>query len=217
MRSKVSATPLVVVGPRQLRRVLSMYSRIEYVPIHFIDCAQTTEAKSAEGGVPEILSERLEDLGIATLRSVPVHHSCYHAFGVVLEGKRGWKLTFSGDTRPCDDLVMAAANSTIFIHEATFENGMMEEALAKKHSLCGEAIECGRRANAYRTILTHFSQRYPKIPVLDDTFTATTCVAFDLMTFNLSNLENLPKVTTEAAALYEDAEDEGRDPTAMAN
>ena len=28
----------------------------------------------------------------------------------------------------------------------------------------------GQRAGAYRTILTHFSQRYAKLPVIDDSF-----------------------------------------------
>ena len=205
MRSKVTSTPLVIVGPRQLRRVLNMYSKIEYVPTIFVDCAQTTAGSDA----PEALSCRLSELGIS-LTSVPVIHSCHNAFGVVLEGKTcGWKLSFSGDTRPCEAFVRAAEGSTVLIHEATFENGLLQEALAKKHSLSSEAIEVGRRASAYRTILTHFSQRYPKIPVVDGTFTTSTCVAFDLMTFNLRTLEDLPKVVPEVAARYEVTE---RDP-----
>ncbi|QDZ24929.1 metallohydrolase/oxidoreductase [Chloropicon primus] len=199
MRSKVAKDPLVIVGPRQLRRVLSTYSKIEYIPIEFIDCSQTTEGKA----LPALLSDRLEQLGIASLRSVEVNHSCYNAFGVVLEGKSGWKLSFSGDTRPHEAFIKAAAGSTIFIHEATFENGLLEEALAKKHSLTKEAIESGAKAGAYRTILTHFSQRYPKVPVVDESFSTTTCVAFDLMTFNLKTIEHLPKVVPEVAARYE--------------
>ena len=35
-----------------------------------------------------------------------------------------------------------------------------------------------------RTILSHFSQRYPKIPVIKS-FAASTCIAFDLMVVNL--------------------------------
>ena len=48
-----------------------------------------------------------------------------------------------------------------------------------------EAVEVGHKAKAYRTLLTHFSQRYPKIPVIDPSFQTTTCIAFDLMTVNL--------------------------------
>ncbi len=64
------------------------------------------------------------------------------------------------------------------------------EALSKRHSMTHEAVESGRRAGAYRTILTHFSQRYPKIPVIDDTFRASTCIAFDLMSVNLQGQWN---------------------------
>ena len=42
--------------------------------------------------------------------------------------------------------------------QATFEDGLLEEAKAKRHSLMSEAIDIGRKAGAYRTILTHFSQ-----------------------------------------------------------
>ena len=59
-------------------------------------------------------------------------------------------------------------------------------ALAKRHSMTGEAIEVGQRARAYRTILTHFSQRYPKIPAIGASFTASTCIAFDLLSVNLA-------------------------------
>lgn len=41
------------------------------------------------------------------------------------------------------------------------------------------------QSKAYRTILTHFSQRYPKIPKIESSFLATTCIAFDLMSINL--------------------------------
>ena len=55
--------------------------------------------------------------GLAKLESVRVVH-CAHAFGVVLEGEAGWKLVYSGATRPCDQLVAAAKDATILIHEA---------------------------------------------------------------------------------------------------
>ena len=54
---------------------------------------------------------------------------------------------------------------TLLIHEATFENGLEHEALTKKHSTTAEALEIG--SSAYLNILTHFSQRYPKVPSFD--------------------------------------------------
>ena len=76
----------------------------------------------------------------------------------------GWKLAYSGDTRPCPALTAASADATVLIHEATFEDGMDEDAARKRHSMTSEAIRTGRDARAYRTVLTHFSQRYPKVP-----------------------------------------------------
>ena len=54
--------------------------------------------------------------------------------------------------------------------QATFEDELIGEAKLKRHSTTGEAVGVGRRAGAYRTILTHFSQRYAKLPVIDDSF-----------------------------------------------
>lgn len=37
-------------------------------------------------------------------------------------------------------------------------------------------------------------QRYAKLPVIEDSFTASTCVAFDLMAVNLADLPALPRL-----------------------
>lgn len=57
-------------------------------------------------------------LGLKTLQSVLVVH-CAHAYAAVLEGQAGWKVVFSGDTRPCPQLVQAAKDATLLIHEVT--------------------------------------------------------------------------------------------------
>ncbi len=53
---------------------------------------------------------------------------------------------------------------------------------------------------ARRTILSHFSQRYPKIPVIDSSFAASTCIAFDLMAVNLQGAQG-PPASCSAALL----------------
>lgn len=75
---------------------------------------------------------------------------------------------YSGDTRPCLELIEAVHGATILAHEATFEDGMLREAVARNDSTTKEAIGAGDSADAYRLILTHFSLRYPKIPSLDE-------------------------------------------------
>lgn len=86
--------------------------------------------------------------------------------------------------------------------QATFEDGMVEEAIARNHSTTKEAIEVGDSAGAYRIILTHFSQRYPKIPVFDESHMHKTCIAFDLMSVNLADLPVLPKVIPYLKLLF---------------
>lgn len=86
--------------------------------------------------------------------------------------------------------------------QATFEDGMVEEAIARNHSTTSEAIEAGNSAGAYRIILTHFSQRYPKIPVVDESHMHKTCIAFDMMSVNLADLPVLPKILPYLKLLF---------------
>lgn len=157
------------------------------------------------------LKTELNNAGVEALTSVPVIH-CPQAFGVVLKAKErlnstgktipGWKLVYSGDTRPCQSLINASTDATVLIHEATFEDGMEEEAITKNHSTTGEAINVGALAGAYRIILTHFSQRYPKIPVFDEAHMDRTCIAFDLMSINAADLHVLPEVVPYLKVLF---------------
>eukprot|EP00899_Mesostigma_viride_P020766 jgi/Mesvir1/28691/Mv11183-RA.1 len=127
-------------------------------------------------------------------------------------GNRRWKIALSGDTRPCPKLVERSRGATVLIHEATFENDMPEEALAKKHSMTREAIESGVAAGAWRTILTHFSQRYPKIPVVDEHYTAHTGIAFDLMTVNLGDLWLLPELLPPLQLMFAEEQEPSEAP-----
>lgn len=79
---------------------------------------------------------------------------------------------------------------------------MVEEAVTKNHSTTKEAVEVGSSAGAYRIILTHFSQRYPKIPVVDETYMHKTCIAFDMMSINIADLSVLPKVVPYLKLLF---------------
>ena len=95
--------------------------------------------------------------------------------------------------------------------QATFDDALPEEAIAKRHSITREAIETGVKAGVYRTILTHFSQRYPKIPVVDDSYTARTVIAFDMMSANLADLEMLPSLLPTLRLLFGDGGEEAEE------
>ncbi|KAJ8465332.1 hypothetical protein OPV22_027884 [Ensete ventricosum] len=259
--------PLLVIGPRPLKRFLDAYSKLEDLDMQFLDCRHTLEASmddfhgslDSRGQFPENsdrgseaeniascrvvsslfaphtkmqsywkrpgspvdtavalpvlmrLKELLSEAGLEFLYSVPVVH-CPQAFGVVLKAAErpnslgkpipGWKLVYSGDTRPCQALINASRDATLLIHEATFEDTMEDEAIARNHSTTKEAVGVGTSAGAYRIVLTHFSQRYPKIPVFNEADMQRTCIAFDLMTVNLADLPMLPKFLPYLKVLF---------------
>ena len=172
--------PLLVIGPRPLKRFLDAYSRLEDLDMQFLDCRYTTEGSldpvlssnnSHEDFPPKHATEKdksqpmetylfargtrmeshwkkpgnpvdaamalpvlmrlksvLHDAGLEALYSVPVIH-CPQAFGIVLKASErinnvgkaipGWKLVYSGDTRPCQSLVDASSDATVLIHEVS--------------------------------------------------------------------------------------------------
>ena len=109
--------PLLVLGPRPLRRALQAYALLEPMRFQWVDVAST----AAGAAVPEAVRAAVEGiqaaLGLDRFESVPVMH-CAHSYGLVLESaSEGWKMVFSGDTQPCEQLVEAAKGATLLIHE----------------------------------------------------------------------------------------------------
>ena len=101
--------------------------------------------------------------GLANLVTVSVSH-CYGAQAVSLTFPNGFKFSYSGDCRPSKEFAKIGKGSTVLLHEATFDDELSGDAEAKKHSTTSEAIGVGMAMEARRVILTHFSQRYQKIP-----------------------------------------------------
>lgn len=84
---------------------------------------------------------------------------------------------------PCDELIKIGKQSTILIHESTMEDELINEAAFKMHSTLSQAIEQGRKMDAKYIILTHFSQRYAKLPRIDEkkSLNNNISIAFDNM------------------------------------
>jgi ribonuclease Z len=76
---------------------------------------------------------------------------------------------------------LSGRGSDLLIHEATMEDEHMREAQSKLHSTTSQAIKVGLRMGAKFTLLTHFSQRYVKLPRLNANFTKDVGIAFDNM------------------------------------
>lgn len=104
--------------------------------------------------------------GLSDLETCLVTH-CNGAQAVSLTFPDGFKFSYSGDCRPSKTFAEIGKGSTVLLHEATFDDELQVDAEAKKHSTTSEALAVGMAMGARRVVLTHFSQRYQKIPVMD--------------------------------------------------
>ena len=105
---------------------------------------------------------------LQSFASVPVVH-CPGSFGIVLtfqgmpSSTRPFVVVYSGDTRPCPMLVAAGRGCDVLVHEATFDDSRRDDARKKRHSTIGEALKVAKDMGVRGfTVLTHFSQRYPR-------------------------------------------------------
>lgn len=114
------------------------------------------------------------------------------AYAVSMHLGSNFKLTFSGDTPKCDDLIRMGQNSTLLIHEATYPNKFTRNAILNRHCTVSQALEQSKEMNAKYTILTHFSQRFGHtLPYIDTKLHPNVGVAFDFMEIIGSELPKL--------------------------
>jgi len=226
--------PLVLIGPPNILGFLRDYELAvpELADSYlFLDCRTISTKDNVRGRFPpnEAALNRLkEDLGITSSKAIPVAH-CAHSYAVIFYGTSFGSIAYSGDCRPSRNFAREAYNADILIHEATFADGMEADAVVKRHCTAGEALMVGRDMNAKTTILTHFSQRYPKIPVMqtndkkNQTTTDSSAMnsssmrvihAFDFMTITPSNMDEASKLTPALQMLYPDeSEDAENNPS----
>lgn len=72
----------------------------------------------------------------------------------------GRKIVYTGDTMPAENLVKLAENADLLIHEATFDDELVERAGEDGHSTPSQAAEIAKEARVKRLVLTHISARY---------------------------------------------------------
>lgn len=102
--------------------------------------------------------------------------------------RKGRKIVYSGDTKPCPELVNFAFQADVLIHESTFESSQEEKALKSCHSTTTHAATIARESEVSELILFHMSTRYRDSDMLrkeaERVFDKVT-VAEDFMTYEV--------------------------------
>jgi ribonuclease Z len=78
----------------------------------------------------------------------------------------GRKIVYTGDTKSTENLAKFSENADLIIHDATFDDELVERALEDGHSTPSQAAETAKKAKVKRLILTHISARYKDASVL---------------------------------------------------
>lgn len=225
-RAGGTALPTVLVaGPHGLEPWLRAYAGAvgaSRVPFNFMANHRLTPAAWAgrRGAAGAAARSALRGLGLVPLATCRVNH-CPDAWAVALTHRDGWKVAYSGDCRPDAGFARLGQGAHVLVHEATFEDRLGEEAIAKKHSTASEAVRVGRQMRAACVLLTHFSQRYPKIPSGTGGGKGGSdggphvCVAFDLMRVRFNELARLSRLVEPFRCLFpaETAEVDGMSAT----
>jgi len=98
--------------------------------------------------------------------------------------RKGRKIVYSGDTVKCRRTVEMAKDADVLIHEATYSYGDSPLAEEHMHSTSHDAAYAAMDANVSMLIVTHMSNRYDDLKVIEDEcreIFPNTVVAKDLM------------------------------------
>jgi len=101
--------------------------------------------------------------------------------------KKGLKVVYSGDTRPCENVVKISKDADLLIHDGTF---LEEDVGSKSHADVKEAAKLAKKANVKQLILTHISRRYTDLKELEDqarSIFKNSKIAYDFMKIKLKN------------------------------
>jgi len=79
--------------------------------------------------------------------------------------KKGLKVVYTGDTKPCNNVLKISKDADVLIHDATF---LEEDVSEKAHASVKDAAEIAKKAKVKALILTHISRRYTDVKELED-------------------------------------------------
>lgn len=215
--------PLFLIAPWRLFSSLYEYNQIENIGldeyvIPFSSYNLIPQHLIPPSNVPQpvdigLFQGFLSTMDLRAFETCFVPH-CPHAYGVAITHKSGWKIVYSGDCRPSGDLVEIGRDATVLIHEATVAETQPQDALEKMHCTTGEAIMVGKHMNARHILLTHFSQKWSRVPefVIDwnkhkdeaEGKYENVGIAFDHMSVKVAEMWKLPLMYSAFEVMYGD-------------
>lgn len=139
---------LYIISPQEIRDLVDMFLRVSSHKLSF-------EIEYRE-------PSSLNTFGKILLRGFEVCHNI-KSFGYLIEishKKRIYRICYTGDTRPCENVISNCRGADILIHDATFSSSDSEEAVISGHSSVREAAEVAFKAGVERLYLFHISSRY---------------------------------------------------------
>uniref|UniRef100_A0AC35G7N0 Ribonuclease Z n=1 Tax=Panagrolaimus sp. PS1159 TaxID=55785 RepID=A0AC35G7N0_9BILA len=208
--NKKDLHPLVVVCNRNIQKHIHTFSK------HFYDVysmAKFVVTMLYVNRAPACidLTKLFEENGLLyaipdiTVSACKVNHTSDAGGYIITTKDKNRKIVFSGDTTPCDLLIQSGMNADVLIHEATFDDDREIEAQKKKHSTMKQAVNVGKAMNAKHIILTHFSARYPKVPMLPKYLDENGVgIAMDNLVVSMDSLPKLSKLNEIWRIVYEE-------------
>lgn len=178
---------------------LSEYSHVEDFGYSRV---RSLKLSAANTWIKKFNSEDVNAYGLSSIVACQVTH-CHQALAVVFKFPNGFSVAYSGDCRPSSEFARIGKGATVLIHEATFDNELEGDAVAKKHSTTADALWVAKKMGARRILLTHFSQRYQKIPVMDNSDDQIAIVAFDYMRCKVGDFAKVAEFRPALLKLYE--------------
>lgn len=97
---------------------------------------------------------------LQTARTVKVGGKRIPSSLVVGPPRRGVKITYAVDTRPCASVVRLSAGSDLLIHDSCFDDSAAEKAKEYGHSTAAEAAQVASRSRVHKLTLFHISAMY---------------------------------------------------------
>jgi ribonuclease Z len=151
--------------------------------------------------VEEIADGQVLEIGDVVVRAVEVNHKPVpRAFGFVFESDAA-KVAVSGDTTYCPELIAAARNADILVHEVLIHRGFRDvtglrtregmDNVASYHTLSADVGRVASESGAACLMLTHFvPTRFDPGDLLAEvreSYTGPLIIGEDLMTYDTAD------------------------------